>query len=598
MREGQQSNIIKQSTTERMMESFLILVGLVNLILAVKGYNQKPIYHLTPEDGHWINDPNGLFYDPIHGKYHVFAQYNPNAPYWGDMSWTHWISDDMVTWKKLSTALINDQTYDIGGAFSGSAIRIGENETPVLVYTCVEADGKESQCYAISADASDPEQEKYKKADANPVLSYSDLPAGSNPSNFRDPTLWRGTCGNNTWTMAVAAEINGVGNILNYDCDIGISPEIFNCKLLNSLWKSDNENAAYKTYMVECPDFYKIGPNPFASGKLWVLKYSIMEERREVYELGRYDDTAGVFNRDTEHFPLFLEYDYGPNDHFYASKRFDDAISHEQILFGWSNEHDDQYTTRNWAGVLTMPRKVQFNTELNILRFLPFDKLELLHETTIPTLSLPEPIYFDKNHNYLTIIPNEEQPKRSIQLFPTEISSLTTEIRFQFNVTLDITGADCNCLEDIEIGVYGRQSADGQHYIKHGVGIKRYLKNYDDKNDSYLYSIIDTNQASGTTPKLFYQRNFPNYNQDHINYIFTHDNGKQRNIVIDFQLFYDHSIIELFLRQGDMVSTLRVYPDEADNGFSLYAINPCDNDQIIVQDLQSWNMRTIWNDLN
>ena len=34
----------------------------------------RPIYHLTPASGH-NNDPNGMFYDPVHGMYHVFVQY-------------------------------------------------------------------------------------------------------------------------------------------------------------------------------------------------------------------------------------------------------------------------------------------------------------------------------------------------------------------------------------------------------------------------------------------------------------------------------------------------------------------------------------------
>jgi sucrose-6-phosphate hydrolase SacC (GH32 family) len=34
----------------------------------------RPLFHLTPEIGH-NNDPNGMFYDAMHGMYHVFVQY-------------------------------------------------------------------------------------------------------------------------------------------------------------------------------------------------------------------------------------------------------------------------------------------------------------------------------------------------------------------------------------------------------------------------------------------------------------------------------------------------------------------------------------------
>jgi len=73
-------------------------------------------FHFTPREG-WINDPNGLIY--AEGKYHLFFQYNPDAPVWGPMHWGHAVSEDLANWQQLDNAILPEKkSY----AFSGSAI--------------------------------------------------------------------------------------------------------------------------------------------------------------------------------------------------------------------------------------------------------------------------------------------------------------------------------------------------------------------------------------------------------------------------------------------------------------------------------------------
>ncbi len=45
--------------------------------------NYRPVVHFTPP-ANWMNDPNGMVY--ANGRYHLFYQYYPAAPYWGPMS--------------------------------------------------------------------------------------------------------------------------------------------------------------------------------------------------------------------------------------------------------------------------------------------------------------------------------------------------------------------------------------------------------------------------------------------------------------------------------------------------------------------------------
>ena len=62
----------------------------------------RPQFHFTPAQN-WMNDPNGLVY--YDGEYHMFYQYNPNGITWGDMSWGHSVSRDLLHWDELPVAL-------------------------------------------------------------------------------------------------------------------------------------------------------------------------------------------------------------------------------------------------------------------------------------------------------------------------------------------------------------------------------------------------------------------------------------------------------------------------------------------------------------
>ena len=94
----------------------------------------RPSAHLTPSKN-WMNDPNGLVYED--GTYHAFYQYNPKGNDWGNMSWGHSTSTDLVHWVEAPVAMEATETEEI---FSGSIVvdtgntsGLGSKDQPAMV---------------------------------------------------------------------------------------------------------------------------------------------------------------------------------------------------------------------------------------------------------------------------------------------------------------------------------------------------------------------------------------------------------------------------------------------------------------------------------
>ncbi len=77
----------------------------------------RPAIHFTARTG-WSNDPNGLIYDD--GIYHLYFQYNPFGLDWGNMSWGHAESRDLLHWTQKDTVMFPDGD---GCIYSGCAIK-------------------------------------------------------------------------------------------------------------------------------------------------------------------------------------------------------------------------------------------------------------------------------------------------------------------------------------------------------------------------------------------------------------------------------------------------------------------------------------------
>ena len=80
----------------------------------------------------FMKDPCGFMYDPIRDEYHGFYQWHPEHINWGNISWGHAVSNDLITWTDVTgwegyDALAlgptdNNETYAGLGIFSGTAV--------------------------------------------------------------------------------------------------------------------------------------------------------------------------------------------------------------------------------------------------------------------------------------------------------------------------------------------------------------------------------------------------------------------------------------------------------------------------------------------
>lgn len=319
---------------------------------------RRPQFHLLPTHN-WMNDPNGPIF--FAGKYHMFFQFNPVAAVWGNMSWNHAISDDMLHWKIYPLAFtMTPGGPDAAGCFSGSAILTEHEGKPrvYVIYTAVIRDKahetvrnealRESQCLAWSEDPMLMEWTKLPE----PVIPRP--PEGLAITGFRDPSVWKQ---GNYYFLTIGSGIEKVGGCVLLYRSKDLKHWQYLHPLISGTWNGRyTPNPVGDGEMWECPDFF-----PLDGGH--VLIYSSM---------GKVFWRSGILDKATMKFRT-KESGLLDLDSFYAPKTQLDAQG-RRILWGWIPERRSQaeMIEAGWSGMMSLPRVLKLDPDGSLsMQFLP-----------------------------------------------------------------------------------------------------------------------------------------------------------------------------------------------------------------------------------
>ncbi|MFT8570249.1 MAG: glycoside hydrolase family 32 protein [Leuconostoc pseudomesenteroides] len=299
-------------------------------------------FHLYPTQG-LLNDPNGLVY--FKGKYHVFFQWNPKACNHKYKEWGHFVSEDLITWERVETALKPSLAEDAAGIYSGTAF-VKDDRLYVFYTGNVRDEAGHSvashQMWAVSDDG----------------LNFTKLgQLFPHPEGFtkdvRDPMVWQGQNGHFFMILGARPD-NNIGDIIVYE-----STDFENWQFRGSL--ITGELAEVRGYMLECPDLIEVdgkqvlmfSPQGLAPDK---INHRYENIHNTGYVVGHFDEKTAHFTPETP----FAEVDHGFE--FYAPQTLN-APDGRHIMWGWAGmmtpERESKVPTiaeENWVHVLSLPR--------------------------------------------------------------------------------------------------------------------------------------------------------------------------------------------------------------------------------------------------
>nr|WP_261792404.1 glycoside hydrolase family 32 protein [Arthrobacter sp. PM3] len=363
----------------------------------------RPAWHYSARKN-WLNDPNGLVH--LDGTYHLFYQHNPSGDVWGNMSWGHATSADLLHWEEQPVAIACDANEAI---YSGSVVFDPDNTsgfgtagTPPLVaiYTSAYTDasplrGRQAQSLAYSLDRG----QTWTKYAGNPVLDRAS-------ANFRDPKVfWYEGPSESYWVMA-AVEAT--------DCLVVLyrSADLKNWDYLSSFGPANATGGDW-----ECPDLFPLAVDGDPADTRWVLVVNLNPGgltggSGAQYFVGTFDGvefrsgttvTEGL-QRDSSRMRDYAWLDWGRD--YYAAVSFNDAPGGRRIMIGWMNNWDYAAATPTgaWRGAMSLARELTLTRRDSGVVLLqtaidPFDgpdrgRISLaprdLHPGTVDLL-LPEP---------------------------------------------------------------------------------------------------------------------------------------------------------------------------------------------------------------
>ncbi|KAJ5437235.1 Glycoside hydrolase family 32 [Penicillium cf. griseofulvum] len=364
----------------------------------------RPSFHVTAPAG-WLNDPCGLGYDPTTGLYHLCFQWNPHGNEWGNISWGHATSTDLVSWTTSAAPILTPSVeYDCQGVFTGCLQATDTSGHPgalTILYTSVRhlpihhtlsyTLGSESLSLAVSQNGG----KTWERQDCNPVLSVP--PSHLTVTGWRDPfiTTWaEGPLSKHTPSTLYGFISGGIAKktptVFVYTVqatDLGkwefIGPLVdVGLNLRPSRWSGDygvnwevanlmtltNDTGTSRDFIIMgaegCIPLDSSNPNENrvqearrgreARGQLWM---SITSNGKKEYT---------STDRPLASYAFSGIFDHGC---YYAANSFYDPQTSQRIVYGWITEEDLSNSLRHhqgFSGLISLPRVVGLMTLKNV----------------------------------------------------------------------------------------------------------------------------------------------------------------------------------------------------------------------------------------
>lgn len=335
-------------------------------------YDFRPVFHFVPEEN-WMNEPNGLI--KIGSTWHLFFQHNPTGNFWGNLSWGHATSTDLVSWDYKPVAIssadgiqaFTGTSYFDAGNLSG--LGTSSNLPYLAFYTgYAPSSGVQDQRLAYSLD----QGATWTKYQGNPIISQSqEAPHDKTQGlEIRDPKVFYHSP-TSRWVMILA---HGGQNKVTFWTSTDTT---------NWTWRSDFAASNIVGFPGgingwEVPDFFELQIQG-TTQKKWVLVVTPAAGSpaggNGVFALtGSFD--GSVFTADAVD-PTTLWLDYGRDWDGAMSWENVPASDGRRVLAAVMNSYGVNPPTNTWKGMLSFPRTLELKQLNGKLQFLQLPVIEL-----------------------------------------------------------------------------------------------------------------------------------------------------------------------------------------------------------------------------
>ena len=259
----------------------------------------------------------------------------------------------------------------------------------------------------------------------------------------------------------------------------------------------------------ECPDLTQVPVEGMKDKKKWLLQMSMNGTMQ--YFVGEFDGIA--FTNENPADKIFRP-DYGPD--YYAAIAYGQLPEkHLPVSMGWINNwnYANDIPTTPWKGAMSLPRTLRVK-KINgewILIQKPVEKIKPQRKMIFKAIKVGF-------KNFMRL----------------PVTSQQCEIEATFSIS------------DTAIGGI-RMAAGHDHYLEFG---------YDSKK-KVLY--LDRSKTASRS----FNKNFEKMSRYEIPYSLMRNNLKLR-------VFFDKSLVEIFVNDGERVFTTQIFPDEKDNGIEFF----------------------------